>query len=159
MGPLIGVILAPYAVGPGEPGGDGVDADAVGREHPIIGGSWEGYVIENIISALPRRASYDYDRTSGGAELDLVINVGAGEIWVVEVKCSSAPGVSKGFHSACENLRPARKFVVHADHHLASPRPRASSTYEYRRPKMSSSFTPTGVVSRFKSNTPSTAFK
>ena len=82
--------------------------------HPVIGGSWEGYVIENIISALPRRASYGYYRTSGGAELDLVIDVGAGEIWAVEVKRSSAPTVSKGFHSACEDLRPARKLVVHA---------------------------------------------
>lgn len=82
--------------------------------HPVIGGSWEGYVIENIISALPRRASCGYYRTSGGAEVDLVIDVGAGEIWAVEVKRSSAPTVSKGFHSACEDLRPARKFVVHA---------------------------------------------
>lgn len=82
--------------------------------HPVIGGSWEGYVIENIISALSSRASYGYYRTSGGAEVDLVIDVGAGEIWAVEVKRSSAPAVSKGFHSACEDLRPARKFVVHA---------------------------------------------
>lgn len=82
--------------------------------HPVIGGSWEGYVIENIISALPRRASYGYYRTSGGAEVDLVIDVGAGEIWAVEVKRSSAPTVSRGFHSACEDLRPARKLVVHA---------------------------------------------
>lgn len=82
--------------------------------HPVIGGSWEGYVIENIISALPRRASYGYYRTAGGAEVDLVIDGGAGEIWAVEVKRSSAPAVSKGFHSACEDLRPTRKFFVHA---------------------------------------------
>ena len=82
--------------------------------HPVIGGSWEGYVIENMISALPRRASCGYYRTSGGAEIDLVIDLGAGEVWAVEIKCSSAPTVSKGFHSACEDLRPNRKFVVHA---------------------------------------------
>ena len=82
--------------------------------HPVIGGSWEGYVIENMISALPRRASCGYYRTSGGAEIDLVIDLGAGEVWAVEIKYSSAPTVSKGFHSACEDLRPNRKFVVHA---------------------------------------------
>ena len=82
--------------------------------HPVIGGSWEGYVIENMISALPRRASCGYYRTSGGAEIDLVIDLGAGEVWAVEIKCSSAPAVSKGFHNACEDLRPNRKFVVHA---------------------------------------------
>ena len=82
--------------------------------HPVIGGSWEGYVIENMLSALPRRASCGYYRTSGGAEIDLVIDLGAGEVWAVEIKYSSAPTVSKGFHSACEDLRPNRKFVVHA---------------------------------------------
>ncbi len=82
--------------------------------HPVIGGSWEGYVIENMISALPRRASYGYYRTSGGAEVDWIIDVGAGELWAVEIERSSAPTVSKGFHSACEDLRPYRKFVVHA---------------------------------------------
>ena len=82
--------------------------------HPVIGGSWEGYVIENMLSALPRRASCGYYRTSGGADIDLVIDLGAGEVWAVEIKYSSAPTVSKGFHSACEDLRPNRKFVVHA---------------------------------------------
>lgn len=82
--------------------------------HPVIGGSWEGYVIENIAGALPRRASCGYYRTAGGAEIDLIVNLGAGEIWAIEIKFSSAPKVSKGFHSACEDLRPDRKFVVHA---------------------------------------------
>ena len=82
--------------------------------HPVIGSSWEGYVIENIVGALPRRASCGYYRTSGGAEVDLVVHLGAGAIWAIEIKYSSAPKVSKGFHSACEDLRPDRKFIVHA---------------------------------------------
>ena len=81
--------------------------------HPVIGGSWEGFVIENIVSALPARASCGYYRTSGGAEVDLVVDLGAGEIWAIEIKRSSAPKVARGFHSACEDLQPARKFVVH----------------------------------------------
>ncbi len=82
--------------------------------HPVIGGSWEGFVIENIAGALPMRASVGYYRTSGGAEVDLVVDFGAGERWAIEIKRSSAPRVSRGFHSACEDLRPTRKFVVHA---------------------------------------------
>ena len=34
--------------------------------HPVIGGSWEGYVIDNMISDLPRRASYEYYRKTCG---------------------------------------------------------------------------------------------
>ena len=52
--------------------------------------------------------------TSGGAEVDLVVDLGAGELWAIEIKRSSAPRVSGGFHSACQDLQPARKFVVHA---------------------------------------------
>ena len=53
--------------------------------HPVVGGSWEGFVIENIVGALPRRASWGYYRTAGGAEIDLVVDMGAGEIWAVAV--------------------------------------------------------------------------
>ena len=82
--------------------------------HPVVGGSWEGFVIETIVGALPRRASWGYYRTAGGAEIDLVVDMGAGEIWAIEIKRSTAPSVSKGFHSACEDLKPKRKLVVHA---------------------------------------------
>ena len=80
--------------------------------HPVVAGSWEGFVIENIIAALPRRASWGYYRTSGGAEIDLVVEA-AGELWAIEIKRGSAPKVTKGFYSGCEDLRPDRKFVVH----------------------------------------------
>ena len=82
--------------------------------HPVVGGSWEGFVIENIVGALPRRASWGCYRTAGGAEIDLVVDMGAGEIWAVEIKRSTAPSVSRGFYSACEDLKPKRKIVVHA---------------------------------------------
>ena len=81
--------------------------------HPVAGSSWEGLVIENVASALPAHAALGYYRTVGGAEVDLVIELGAGEIWAVEIKRNTAPRVSRGFHSACEDLRPARKLVVY----------------------------------------------
>lgn len=40
--------------------------------HPVAGGSWEGFVVENIVSALPRHTIGFY-RTAGGAEVDLVV--------------------------------------------------------------------------------------
>ena len=82
--------------------------------HPVVGASWEGFVIENIARALPKRAAYGFYRTAGGAEVDLVVDVGGGELWAIEVKRSTAPKVSKGFHHACEDLRPKRRLVVHA---------------------------------------------
>lgn len=81
--------------------------------HPVVGGSWEGFVIENILGTLPSNATYGYYRTTGGAEVDLVVDAGAGELWAIEIKRGTVPSVSKGFYSACEDLRPSRKFVVH----------------------------------------------
>ena len=66
------------------------------------------------MGALPRRASWGCYRTAGGAEVDLVVDMGAGEIWAMEIKRSTAPSISRGFHSACEDLKPKRKLVVHA---------------------------------------------
>ena len=82
--------------------------------HPVIGGSWEGYVIESLASVLPPRATPYFYRTSAGAEIDLVIEYGDGERWAIEIKRSLSARVGRGFHIACEDTRPARAFVVHA---------------------------------------------
>jgi len=81
--------------------------------HPVLGGSWEGFVIENILNHTSPDTQAGFYRTTGGAEIDLVIEPAPGEVWAIEVKRSSAPKVSKGFYSACEDISPRRKFVVY----------------------------------------------
>ena len=81
--------------------------------HPVAGGSWEGFVIENILSGLPAHVACGYYRTAGGAEIDLILDMGGGETWAVEIKRSTAPSVSRGFRSACQDLEPTRQLVVH----------------------------------------------
>ena len=51
-------------------------------------------------------------RTSNGAEVDLVLEFRSGPTWVIEIKRSSAPTVSKGFHLAATDLRATRKLLV-----------------------------------------------
>jgi hypothetical protein len=82
--------------------------------HPVVGGSWEGFVVETIIGALPSHARFGYYRTSGGAEVDLVVEFAAGTLVAIEIKRSRAPSVSRGFFSACEDLKPQLRLVVHA---------------------------------------------
>jgi len=81
--------------------------------HPVVGASWEGFVIENLLVAAPEGTQVFYYRTSGGAEIDLLLERPGGALWAVEVKRSTAPSVSRGFHAACADLRPARRFVVY----------------------------------------------
>ena len=82
--------------------------------HPVVGGSWEGFVIENILSVLPSGVQPYYYRTSNGAELDLVLEFGVSERWAIEIKRSSSPSLSRGFHTACEDIEAARKYVVYS---------------------------------------------
>jgi uncharacterized protein len=79
--------------------------------HPVAGSSWEGFVIEQLLAAAPH-AEASFYRTSHGAEADLVLGFRNGEIWVIEIKRSSAPTVSKGFHLAAADVGATRKLLV-----------------------------------------------
>lgn len=82
--------------------------------HPVVGASWEGFVIENLINAAPALTVPGFYRTSGGAEIDLLLELPGGERWAIEVKRSRAAKPGRGFYEACEDLKPAKRFVVHA---------------------------------------------
>lgn len=81
--------------------------------HPVLGASWEGFVLESIIQSLSNKWQYSYYRTSGQTELDLVLEGPKNEVLAVEIKRSIAPKVSKGFHSASEDIKATRKIVVY----------------------------------------------
>jgi len=81
--------------------------------HPVAGGSWEGFAIENLIAAAPRGTDCCFYRTAAGAEIDLVLEMGRKERWAIEVKRGSAPSVSRGFHTGCADLKAARRIVVY----------------------------------------------
>ena len=81
--------------------------------HMVVGASWEGHCIENLLSCAPQGVTAHFYRTSGGAEIDLLLAWPNGELWAVEFKRSLAPKLERGFHSACEDLQPARKWVVY----------------------------------------------
>jgi len=81
--------------------------------HPVVGGSWEGFVIENIMSVAPSRVKPFYYGSPTGAEIDLILEFSPNEKWAIEIKRNSAPSLSKGFHIACDDIKPQRKFVVY----------------------------------------------
>jgi hypothetical protein len=82
--------------------------------HPVVGASWEGFVIENLLACAGANVQAYFYRTSGGAEVDLLLAWPGGDLWAIEIKRSLTPKVERGFHAACEDLTPARKLVVYA---------------------------------------------
>ena len=81
--------------------------------HPVVGFSWEGFVIENILSILPKDTEYGFYRTSAGAELDLVISY-KGQLWAIEIKRTLSPKLSKGFINAVKDVKATHQFFVYA---------------------------------------------
>lgn len=81
--------------------------------HPVVGSSWEGFVIENLISCLPVGVTPWFYRTSAGAEIDLVIEHSNKKKYAIEIKRSLSPSVSKGFHLGYEDIRATHSFIVY----------------------------------------------
>lgn len=81
--------------------------------HPVSGGSWEGFAIESLITAAPMGTEASFYRTSAGAEVDLLLSLPRNELWAVEIKRGVAPKLTRGFHQACADLNPTRRFVVY----------------------------------------------
>jgi len=81
--------------------------------NPILGKSWEGFVVENIHSVMPRLAETYFYRTAAGAEIDLVIKMPNGQIWAVEIKHGVAPKLGKHYSKTCDDVGATHKFVVY----------------------------------------------
>jgi hypothetical protein len=82
--------------------------------HPVVGTSWEGFIIENLIQAAPERTVASFYRTAAGAEIDLLLEIPGHGLWAIEIKRSLAGRPEKGFYIACQDLKPDRRFVVNA---------------------------------------------
>jgi uncharacterized protein len=81
--------------------------------HPVIGASWEGLVVENLIGVAGADVEPSFYRTSGGAEVDLVLTWPDGREWAIEVKRTLAPKLERGLRSALADVEPERSFVVY----------------------------------------------
>ncbi|TJZ89041.1 ATP-binding protein [Paracoccus gahaiensis] len=85
--------------------------------HPVVGGSWEGFCIETLIASAPAGTEPYFYRTAAGAELDLVLRLPGNETWAIEIKRTTTPKVSRGFHLAVEDIGATRKLLVYAGEH------------------------------------------
>ncbi|MCE7063076.1 ATP-binding protein [Dyadobacter sp. CY343] len=70
----------------------------------IVGSSWEGYVIQQVIAALPFNVKPYFYRTQDGAELDLVLVKGSNVKLAIEVKYTNSPTLSRGNSVAQQDL-------------------------------------------------------
>ena len=91
----------------------GIDSDNALLSNPILGKSWEGFVIENIHSVLPRRSETYFYHTAAGAEIDLVVKLPTAEVWAIEIKYGTAPRLGKHYSRICDDVGAAKKYIVY----------------------------------------------
>ncbi len=80
----------------------------------VIGGSWEGYVVEQIIRVLPSNILPYYYRTHQGAEVDLVLVKNNTPIVAIEIKHSKAPTVSAGYYQVIADIKTMHNYVIYS---------------------------------------------
>ena len=80
--------------------------------HPVVGASWECFAIENLLAAAPALTIPSFYRTAGGAEIDLLLEIPGHGTWAIDIKRGSSTRPEKGFHLACDDVKPSRKFAL-----------------------------------------------
>jgi uncharacterized protein len=82
--------------------------------HPVVGASWEGMLIENILSTVPANTPAWFYRTAVGAEIDLVLEVKPNQRWAIEIKRSLGdPKPRRGFFIGCEDIGAVKQIVLY----------------------------------------------
>ena len=85
------------------------------KGHPVVGSSWEGYIVEQVMQLKPANIDMYYYRTQAGAEYDIVLAKGIHPVACIEIKLNNAPTISKGNMQSISDLQTKKNFVVVPD--------------------------------------------
>ncbi|MBI4865623.1 MAG: ATP-binding protein [Candidatus Wallbacteria bacterium] len=83
------------------------------RAHPVAGPSWEGWVLEQVLAVVGRRAEPYFYRTHAGAEVDLVLTRAGKPVLACEVKLSLSPAPTRGLREALSDLEGVPCFIIY----------------------------------------------
>lgn len=86
------------------------------RSTPAAGGSWEGFVLQQLLATAPNNYSFYFYRTHQGAEADLVVVKNEKPLFCIDFKLNRSPKPTKGFHNVIEDNQTARNFIITPGH-------------------------------------------
>ena len=81
-------------------------------KHPVVGGSWEGFVLEQICGMLPEKLDIHFYRTHQGAEADILITHQRKPVLAADIKLTEAPKLNKGFLNVIEDNKTEQNFII-----------------------------------------------
>lgn len=82
------------------------------NKHIAKGNSWEGFVIQQIISKYQDGYYFYFYRTQDGSEMDLVIVKGDKPLYAIEIKLSNSPTITKGNYYAYDAIGAKKNFII-----------------------------------------------
>ena len=80
--------------------------------NPIVGSSWESFVINQLLALKKNQIDLYFYRTHHGSEVDLVFTKGLNVVATAEIKYSNSPQLSKGNFLAFEDLNAPMNYVI-----------------------------------------------
>lgn len=89
-----------------------IDSEDSLRAHPAAGGSWEGFVLQQIMATAPDVYSFNFYRTHQGAEADLVVVKDAQPVMCIEIKLNRSPKPSKGFLNVIRDNQTRKNAII-----------------------------------------------
>lgn len=92
----------------------GIDSFDTLKNNLSVGGSWEGFVIEQTGMVLPESCGMYFYRTHQGAEADLLIVRDGKPLICAEIKRINTLMMSKGFANVNEDNQTSRNYIIYA---------------------------------------------
>jgi len=83
--------------------------------NPILGASWEGFCLEQILALKPPRYDAYFYRTqsAAAAEIDLVLTKGLNVEIAIEIEYSSAPKLTRSSTNAINEVIPKKTWILY----------------------------------------------
>jgi len=80
--------------------------------NPIVGSSWESFVVNQLFALKKSPIDLYFYRTHHGAEVDLVFTKGLTVVATAEIKYSNSPQLTKGNFQAFNDLKAPMNYVI-----------------------------------------------
>jgi predicted AAA+ superfamily ATPase len=81
--------------------------------HPVLGASWEGFCLEQILALKPSHYDAYFFRTQSGAEMDLVLTKGLNVEIAIEIKYSVTPKLTRSNLMAIQEIQPKKTWIIY----------------------------------------------
>lgn len=80
--------------------------------NPVVGGSWEGFVLEQICGLLPNQLNINFYRTHQGAEADILLTHQRKPVLAADIKLTEAPKLNPGFLNVIDDNKTKHNFII-----------------------------------------------